>query len=76
MAHHDHQPQSPTPRTRIDPAVQPVTGDHEDATSGSEGGGPRIGYSESDEAGSERYQFPNPGDDMRQTRTNAAPDRE
>jgi hypothetical protein len=48
------------PRTKFDPPAQPQTGVGEDVTSGSEGGGPRIGYSEADEADSDRHRFPRP----------------
>ncbi|MBL8850520.1 MAG: hypothetical protein JNG89_12640 [Planctomycetaceae bacterium] len=47
--------QSPTD---ADPAEQSHQGDQEDATSGSEGGGPRIGYSEADKA--DWLKFPKP----------------
>jgi hypothetical protein len=48
------------PKKKVDPVEQPTQGDGDDATSGSEGGGPRIGYSESSEADRERHQFPHP----------------
>jgi len=48
------------PKSKVDPPEQPVQGDGEDVTSGSEGGGPRIGYSEGSEADSDRHQFPHP----------------
>jgi hypothetical protein len=54
------------PRSKVDPPVQPVRGDDEDATSGSEGGGPRIGYSENCEADRDRHQFPHPQTKPRQ----------
>jgi hypothetical protein len=58
MTKHEPSPQSPNPRNKVDPPTQPVKGDRDDATSGSEGGGPRIGYSAAEEAESDRHQFP------------------
>jgi len=43
-----------------EPANQVQSGDGDDATSGSEGGGPRVGYSEPAE--SERLKFPAPAE--------------
>lgn len=60
MNNREQAPQTPDPRSNVDPPTQPVTGDEEDVTSGSEGGGPRVGDTDSDEADSDRHQFPHP----------------
>jgi hypothetical protein len=53
-----NRPLPPQAPTGADPAEQHAHGDQEDATSGSEGGGPRIGYSDSDKA--DWLKFPQP----------------
>jgi len=56
-----HRPQQPPPANSPaapDPVPQPRESDGDDATSGAEGGGPRVGYSEPKE--SERLKFPKP----------------
>jgi hypothetical protein len=60
MTKNERDPDRIRSRSKVDPPAQPVQGDHEDVTSGSEGGGPRVGYSETDEADSDRHQFPHP----------------
>lgn len=60
MSSHKQKQQTPDSLNKVDPPDQPETGDDEDVTSGSEGGGPRIGYTDSDEADSDRHQFPHP----------------
>ena len=59
MAANAEQQSKPDPtKTGTDPAEQRQVGDQEDVTSGSEGGGPRVGYSEPEQP--DRLKFPQP----------------
>jgi hypothetical protein len=53
-----NRPKTPPAPTSADPSEQRNRGDQEDATSGSEGGGPRSGYSDADKA--DWLKFPRP----------------